>query len=367
MTDDLSKALASVRADIDRIDGELLKLLNERARCAQKVGEIKAAHGEGGHIYRPEREAQVLRRLQEANPGPLPGEDITFFFREVMSACLSLEQPLAIAFLGPLGTFSESAATRHFGHAARLQPQSSIDDVFREVESGHAHYAVAPVENSTEGAVGRTMDLLLGTPLKICGEVVLRIHQNLLSRETDLSAIRRVYSHAQSLAQCHEWLNRMLPAAQRISVGSNAEAARLAADKEGTAAGAAAIAGAAAAARYDLPKLAENIEDEPNNTTRFLVLGPHDAGPSGRDKTSLIMSAPNRTGALHELLLSFSEAGVSMSRLESRPTRNTLWEYLFYVDVEGHREDAAVKRALDELGRRAAYLKILGSYPVAVY
>ncbi len=363
MSDDLQKALAGVRADIDRIDGELLKLLNERARCAQKVGEIKAAHGEGGHIYRPEREAQVLRRLQEANPGPLPGENITFFFREVMSACLSLEQPLAIAFLGPLGTFSESAATKHFGHAARLQPQSSIDDVFREVESGHAHYAVVPVENSTEGAVGRTMDLLLGTPLKICGEVVLRIHQNLLSRETDLGAIQRVYSHAQSLGQCHEWLNRMLPEAQRISVGSNAQAARLAADE----AGSAAIAGEAAAARYELPKLAENIEDEPNNTTRFLVLGRHDAGPSGRDKTSLIMSAPNRTGALHELLLPFSHAGVSLSRLESRPARNALWEYVFYVDIDGHREEEAVKRALDELGRRAAYLKILGSYPVAVY
>jgi len=363
MNDDLQKALSGVRADIDRIDGELLKLLNERARCAQKVGEIKAAHGEAGHIYRPEREAQVLRRLQEANPGPLPGENVTFFFREVMSACLALEQPLSIAFLGPLGTFSESAATKHFGHATRLQPQGTIDDVFREIESSHAHYAVVPVENSTEGAVGRTMDLLLGTPLKICGEVVLRIHQNLLSLETDLGAVKRVYSHAQSLAQCHEWLNRMLPDAQRISVGSNAEAARLAAGETG----AAAIAGEAAAARYALPKLAENIEDEPNNTTRFLVLGRHDAGPSGRDKTSLIMSAPNRTGALHELLLSFSHAGVSMSRLESRPARNTLWEYVFYVDVEGHREDEAVKRALDELGRRAAYLKILGSYPVAVY
>ncbi|MDR1995938.1 prephenate dehydratase [Azonexus sp.] len=363
MNDDLQKNLAGVRADIDRIDGELLKLLNERARCAQRVGEIKAAHGEAGYIYRPEREAQVLRRLQDANPGPLPGENVTFFFREVMSACLSLEQPLAIAFLGPLGTFSESAATKHFGHAAKLQPQASIDDVFREVESGHAHYAVVPVENSTEGAVGRTMDLLLGTPLKICGEVVLRIHQNLLSRETDLGAIQRVYSHAQSLAQCHEWLNRMLPDAQRISVGSNAQAAQRAAEETGTAA----IAGEAAAARYDLPKLAENIEDEPNNTTRFLVLGRHDAGPSGCDKTSLIMSAPNRTGALHELLLSFSHAGVSLSRLESRPARNALWEYVFYVDIDGHREEEAVKRALDELGRRAAYLKILGSYPVAVY
>ena len=363
MNDDLQKALAGVRAEIDGIDSELLRLLNARARCAQKVGEIKAAHGDAGYIYRPEREAQVLRRLQDSNPGPLPGENITFFFREVMSACLSLEEPLGIAFQGPLGTFWESAATKHFGHAARLAPQSSIDDVFREVESGHAHYAVVPVENSTEGAVGRTMDLLLGTQLKICGEVVLRIHQNLLSNEADLTKIAKVYSHAQSLAQCHEWLNRVLPNAQRISVGSNAQAAQMASEEAGTAA----IAGEAAAARYSLPRLAESIEDEPNNTTRFLVLGKHDAGPSGRDKTSLIMSAPNRTGALYELLLPFSHAAVSMSRLESRPARNALWEYVFYVDVDGHRDEPAVKTALDELASRAAYLKILGSYPVAVY
>jgi len=363
MSDDLQKALAGVRADIDRIDGDILRLLNERARCAQRVGEIKAEFGDAGFIYRPEREAQVLRRLQDVNPGPLPNENITFFFREVMSACLSLEQPLGIAFLGPLGTFSESAATKHFGHAGRLLPLDSIDDVFREVESGHAHYAVVPVENSTEGAVGRTMDLLLGTSLKICGEVVLRIHQNLMSRESELGAITRVYSHAQSLAQCHEWLNRMLPQAQRISVGSNAQAAQKAAEE----AGAAAIAGEAAAARYELAKLAENIEDEPNNTTRFLVLGKHDAGPSGRDKTSLIMSAPNRAGALHQLLAPLSGAGVSMCRLESRPARNALWEYVYYVDIEGHRDEPAVKAALELLARNAAYLKILGSYPVAVF
>ena len=363
MSDDLQKALDGVRADIDRIDGELLRLLNERARCAQKVGEIKAEHGEAGHIYRPEREAQVLRRLQEANPGPLSGENVTFFFREVMSACLSLEEPLRISFLGPLGSFTGSAATKHFGHAARLLPQASIDDVFREVESGHAHYAVVPVENSTEGAVGRTMDLLLATPLKICGEVVLRIHQNLLTNETDLAKVTKVYSHPQSLAQCHEWLNRNLPGVPRISVASNSLAAQMAAGEPGVAA----IAGEAPAERYQLPRLVENIEDEPNNTTRFLVLGKHDAGISGRDKTSLIMSAPNRAGALHELLLPLSQAGVSMSRLESRPARNALWEYVFYVDIEGHREEPAVANALAKLAADAAYLKILGSYPIAVY
>ncbi|MGE5490717.1 MAG: prephenate dehydratase [Actinomycetota bacterium] len=363
MSDELQKELAVVRTEIDSIDAQLLKLLNQRAGCAQKVGEIKSRYGEIGHIYRPEREAQVLRRIQDSNPGPLTDEYVTWFFREVMSACLSLEQPLGVAFLGPLGTFSESAATKHFGHGARLLPQVSIDDVFREVEAGHASYAVVPVENSTEGAVGRTMDLLLATPLKICGEVVLRIHQNLLSKADSLSHITKVYSHAQSLAQCHEWLNRMLPDVPRISVGSNAQAAQRAAEEEG----AAAIAGEAAAERYSLPKLAENIEDEPNNTTRFLVMGRHDAGPSGRDKTSVIMSAPNRTGALHELLMPFADSGVSLSRLESRPARHALWEYVFYVDIDGHREDAPVKAALDELARRAAYLKILGSYPVAVY
>ena len=363
MSDELQQKLSIVRAEIDAIDAQLIELLNRRAKCAQQVGEIKASHGDAGYIYRPEREAQVLRRIQEINPGPLSNESVTWFFREVMSACLSLEQALGIAFLGPLGTFSESAATKHFGHAARLMPQVSIDDVFREVEASHADYAVVPIENSTEGAIGRTLDLLLTTPLKICGEVVLRIHQHLLSSETSLDNIIKVYSHAQSLAQCHEWLNRSLPNAQRIPVASNAQAAQCAAAEAGTAA----IAGEAAGERYQLPKLASSIEDEPNNTTRFVVLGRQEAGPSGRDKTSLIMSAHNRTGALGKLLAPFSESGVSMTRLESRPARHTLWEYVFFVDIEGHREDPAVATALAELGQRAAYLKVLGSYPVTVY
>lgn len=363
MSDSLQQELAGVRQEIDSIDAQLLELLNRRARCAQQVGEIKARYGAAGHIYRPEREAQVLRRLQDLNQGPLPDESITFFFREVMSACLSLEEPLGVAFLGPLGTFSESAAVKQFGHAAKLLPCASIDEVFREVEAGHAEYAVAPVENSTEGAVGRTMDLLLQTPLQICGEVVVRIHQNLLSKAPDLKSVSKVYSHAQSLAQCHEWLNRMLPGVERIAVASNALAAQMAAEEEG----AAAIAGEAAGERYQLQVLAACIEDEPNNTTRFVVLGRHDAGPSGRDKTSLIMSAPNRSGALHDLLKPLAEAGVSMNRLESRPARQGLWEYVYYVDVEGHRQSPAVAAALQELAGRAAYLKVLGSYPVAVY
>ena len=363
MSDDLQKELGVVRDEIDGIDGQLLELLNKRARCAQKVGEIKAKHGEAGFIYRPEREAQVLRRIQDGNPGPLSDEAVTWLFREVMSACLSLEQPLSVAFLGPLGSFTGTAATKHFGHAARLLPQASIDDVFREVEAGHAHYAVVPVENSTEGAVGRSMDLLFSTPLKVCGEVVLRIHQNLMTRETSLDKVTKVYSHAQSLAQCHEWLNRNLPNVPRISVGSNSQAAEMAM-QEG---GAAAIAGEAAAERFNVPILVANIEDEPNNTTRFLVLGRHEAGISGRDKTSLIMSAPNRTGSLHGLLLPLAEAGVSMTRLESRPARHTLWDYVFFVDIDGHCDEPKVAKALAELQQKAAFLKVLGSYPAAVY
>jgi chorismate mutase/prephenate dehydratase len=355
--------LSVVRGQIDAIDSEILKLLNQRARCAEAVGEIKAKHGQGGHIYRPEREAQVLCRLQSENHGPLPNESITFFFREIMSACLSLERPLSVACLGPLGSFSESASVKHFGHAAKLLPLPSFDDVFREVESGHADYGVVPVENSTGGAIGRTLDLLLTTPLHICGEVVLRVHQNLLSTCTVLEDIKVVYSHAQSLSQCHEWLNRMLPNAKRIAVDSNSLAAQKAAGEEGVAA----IAGVTAGERYGLTILAANIEDDPNNTTRFLVLGRHDAGPTkldGRDKTSLILSAPNRTGALQSLLSPLAEAGVSMTRLESRPARHSLWEYVFYVDIEGHRELPEVSKVL---GERAAFLKVLGSYPCAVY
>ncbi|MDR2364412.1 MAG: prephenate dehydratase [Zoogloeaceae bacterium] len=363
MKDTLEQELASARQEIDALDAQLLELLNRRAQCARRVGDIKARHGAAGHTYRPEREAQVLRRLQERNQGPLPNESITCFFREVMSACLALESPSQVAFLGPRGTFSESAAVKQFGHAAHFLPCVSIDEVFREAEAGHAEYAVVPLENSIEGAVGRALDLLLQTPLKICGEVVVRIHQNLLSRAAGLSAVKKVYAHAQSLAQCHEWLNHALPHAQRIGVASNAYAAQTAAQEED----AAAIAGDAAAERYQLAKIAANIEDDPNNTTRFMVLGRHDAEISGKDKTSLILSAPNLSGSLHDLLLPFAEAGVSMTRLESRPARQGLWEYVYYVDVEGHRRSPSVAAALESLAKRAAYLKVLGSYPVAVY
>lgn len=353
----MSDELLKLRNDIDRLDREILERLAERARNAQRIGEVKK-----GNLYRPDREAQVLRRIADENPGPLPAHAVQRVFREIMSACLALEQPLRIVYLGPAGTFSESAARRHFGDAPTFMPQTTIEESFRMVESGNADYSVVPVENSTEGAVGGTLDLLLASRLMVCGEIALRIHQHLMSQAAGLEGIRKVYSHSQSLAQCHEWLNRNLPDAQRIPVTSNAEAARLASLEEG----AAAIGGEAAAALYGLNVLGANIEDDPRNTTRFLVLGAHDAGVSGRDKTSFVCSAPNRPGAVHQLLEPLARHGVSMSKLQSRPSRNGMWEYTFYIDVEGHRADPAVAAALAELEARASFLKMLGSYPAAV-
>jgi chorismate mutase/prephenate dehydratase len=353
MSDDLQR----LRAEIDRLDEEVLQRLSRRAEIAHEIGRVKG----GAVVYRPEREAQVLRRITELNRGPLNDGTVWHIFREIMSACLALEQPLRIAYFGPEGTFTESAAKKHFGSAPNFAALATIDEVFRAVESGNADYGVVPVENSTEGAVGRTLDLLLQMPIRICGEVMLRIHQHLLSKAERMEDVKRLYSHSQSLAQCHEWLNRNLPTLARVPVASNAEAARMAAED----AESCAIAGEAAAARYGLNRLAHDIEDDPNNTTRFLVLGMHDAGPSGRDKTSLVCSAQNKAGAVYGLLEPLARHGVSMSKFESRPSRTGLWEYVFYVDVDGHQSEERVQRAFAELRERAAFVKVLGSYPCA--
>ena len=280
-----------------------------------------------------------------------------------MSACLALEQTLRVAYLGPPGTFSHEAVAKHFGDFVDMQPCATIDEVFRAAEGGATDHAVVPVENSTEGVVGRTLDLMLQTPLTICGEIRLRVRQNLLSNAATLGEVTRVYSHAQSLAQCTQWLARHLPGVASVAVASNAEAARLAAAERGTAA----IAGGNAAAIYALRTLAPHIEDVPNNTTRFWVLGRNRVPATGRDETSLVMSAPNRPGAVHGLLEPFATHGVSMTRLESRPARTGLWEYLFYVDLVGHETDPAVAAALGELTKKAPMIKILGSYPAALY
>ena len=357
---ELDARFAVHRDAIDVLDREILARLNERAVHAKAIGALKA--GSGGAAWRPEREAQVLARLCAENGGPLPDNAIVGVFRQVMSACLALEQKLRIAYLGPAGTFSHAAVARHFGQFVDALPCASIDEIFRAGESGQADYAVVPVENSTEGAVGRTLDLMYTTELSICGEIKLRVQQNLLSNAASIERITKVYSHAQSLAQCTQWLARHLPGAARIPVSSNAEAARVAAGEEG----AAAIAGEIAASIYGLAVLAAHIEDEPNNTTRFWVLGRQSVPPSGRDETSLVMSAANRPGAMYALLEPLAKHGVSMSRIESRPARTGLWEYLFFVDILGHRDDPAVKRALAELAGKAPFLKLLGSYPAAL-
>lgn len=352
------KEIDKLRLAIDDLDTQLLALLNRRAAVVRKVGELKG----GKRVYRPERESQILRRVA-AKGGVLPAQGAAAVFREIISACRALEQPLRIAYLGPQGTFSEQAVRQHFGQGVEAEAAATIDEAFRSAESGATQFAVAPAENSTDGVVGRTLDLLLTTPLRICGEIELRVRQNLMSRAGKLSAIRRVYSHAQSLAQCNGWLKEHLPRAQRVPVGSNSEAARRASKEKG----AAAIAGEAAAALYKLKLLGRGIEDDPTNTTRFLVLGDVDAAPSGRDRTSLVMSAENKPGAVHALLSPLAAHGVSMSRIESRPAkaRSARWEYVFFIDVEGHQSDPKVAAAIGELKQRAPFLKVLGSYPAA--
>ena len=358
--------LQHIRARIDLLDEQIQVLINARASCAQEVAALKlnvrAQSPEATSFYRPEREAQVLRTVMARNPGPLSSEEMARLFREIMSACLALEQPMKIAFLGPEGTFTQAAALKHFGHSVTTVSHGSIADVFRDVESRVSHYGVVPVENSTEGVVNHTLDMFMNSPLQICGEVELRIHHNLLGSLSDIKAITRVYSHQQSLAQCREWLEENLSGVEHVAVSSNAEAARRAAQEPG----AAAIASEAAAQIYNLHILVANIEDEPDNTTRFLVVGPQSPPLSGSDKTSLLLSARNRPGALHHLLEPLSRHGISMTRIESRPSRRGMWDYVFFVDIEGHAHSEPVKTALAELQQQAALLKILGSYPRAV-
>jgi chorismate mutase/prephenate dehydratase len=360
MSDDAK--LGAIRERIDAVDDELRCLISERAALAQEVARIKLAEDPQTNFYRPEREAEILRRVKVQNQGPLDGEEIARLFREIMSACLALEQPLNIAFLGPEGTFTQAAALKHFGHSVRTQPFSTIPDVFREVEAGECQYGVVPVENSTEGVISHTLDMFMTSPLCICGEVTLRINHNLMAVSGRQDDIRIVYSHQQSFGQCRGWLDRHLPHAERVQVGSNAEAARRARGEPG----AAAVAGETAAELYGLGILARNIEDEPGNTTRFLVIGKQQSAASGRDKTSLLVAARNEAGSLYRLLEPLARYGISMTRIESRPSRRGIWEYVFFVDVEGHQNDVHVLEALEALRREATVYKVLGSYPRAV-
>ncbi len=353
----MTDPLKAMRDQIDAIDERLVDLLNERARLAQRVGGLK----HDGPAYRPEREMQVLSRVHALGSGPLAPDALTRIYTEIMSACRALEAPIAVAYLGPPGTFSEEAVVKHFGGSVQGLPCGSIDETFHSVESGAAAYGVVPVENSTEGAVGRTNDLLFLKPATICGEVMLPVHQCLMNRSGRADGIGKIYSHSQSLAQCRGWLNSHYQKAERVAVVSNAEAARLASLDDN----AAAVAGRLAAQRYELRIVAENIEDEQPNITRFMVIGKQSVGRTGRDRTSLVMATKNRPGAVHELLVPLARNQVSMTRFESRPARSGLWEYLFFADVEGHAQDENVARALTEMRERATFVKILGSYPMA--
>ncbi len=360
MTD--KQRLHQLREKIDRIDDQILELISERGRLAEEVAKAKGEPPAQGGYYRPEREAKILRRILEKNQGPLSDEEMARLFREIISACLALEKPLQIAFLGPEGTFTQGAALKHFGHSIKTEPFDAIDEVFREVEAGSCDYGVVPVENSIEGVVNHTLDSFTRSPLKICGEVALRIHHHLLSNETDLKAVRQVIAHQQALAQCRQWLNHNLPNAERVPVSSNAEAARQAAKRAGTAA----IASESAAELYGLGKLVSNIEDDSTNTTRFLIIGATEVPATGDDKTSILFSTPNKPGALFHTLAVFDHYQISMMKIESRPSRQEMWDYLFFVDIEGHKDEAQVSNALSDLRNHTSMLKILGSYPKAV-
>jgi chorismate mutase/prephenate dehydratase len=369
-----TKSLDDLRQEIDKIDRELVELISSRARCAQAVAEVKKAELKAAAsaaatdivYYRPEREAQVLRKVMvynEEHGGPLTNEEMARLFREVMSACLALEQPIKVAFLGPEGTFTQQAVSKHFGHSAVPMPMNAIDEVFREVEAGAVQYGVVPVENSTEGVVTHTLDSFIDSNINICGEVVLRIHHNLLvSDVTNVDKISRIYSHPQSLAQCRKWLDLHYPNAERIPVSSNAEAARRIKGEWSSAA----IAGITASDLYGLHAIEKNIEDAPDNSTRFLVIGKQVVPACGQDKTSLVLAVRNKPGALHYILEPFHRLGVDLTRLQSRPSRSSTWNYVFFIDIQGHQEDENVAAALKEIASASAELKILGSYPIGV-
>lgn len=356
--------LEAVRAKIDSVDEQIQRLLNERAKLAQAVGISKTRDGHTVDFYRPEREAQVLRRVQQRNRGPLRDEEVVRLFREIMSACLAQQEPLKVAYLGPEATFSQTAVLTQFGHSVRSLPLGSIDEVFHEVESAAADFGVVPIENSTEGTVNHTLDRFIASPLKICGEVELRIHHYLMGNMAALGRIVRICSHPQSLAQCRAWLQEHLPSVELVPASSNGEAARRARDERGTAA----IAGETAAEVYGLKVLAAQIEDRADNTTRFLVLGRKLLAASGRDRTTLLVSVSDTDspGALHRLLEPLAHHRVSMTRIESRPSHRRKWDYIFFIDIDGHAEEPHVARALAALRQRSSLFRVLGSYPRAV-
>ena len=357
--------LEAIRRRINEIDERLQQLINERATIAQQVGVAKGELASAVDYYRPEREAEVLRRVIGRNEGPMRDEEMLRLFREIMSACLAQQEPLKIGFLGPEGTFTQTAVFKHFGHSVRALPFHTIDEVFQEVECGAADFGVVPIENSTEGSVNNTLDMFLTSPLKIAGEIELRIEQHLMSRHKGLDKIKRICAHEQSLAQCRGWIRENLPHVELIGMSSNAAGARRARDEDGTAA----IGPEVAADVYELQLLVNNIEDRPDNATRFLVVGRKLLSPTGEDKTTLLLSTADTAGGagvLHHLLQPLATHGVSMTRIESRPSRRRNWDYVFFIDIEGHADVPPVSDALTELEQQASLFKVLGAYPKAI-
>ena len=359
----MTAKLADLRVQIDAIDRELLALMNRRAQIAEQVGEVKKR--EGTPFFRPDRVAQVIEKIQQANTGQLKNEHVAAVWREIMSACLALESPVRVAYLGPVGTFSEQAALQFFGASIEHVPCISIDEVFRATATGSAEYGVVPVENSTEGMVSRSLDLFLNSPLHIIGEVSLMVRHNLLRLYDSLENIEAVYAHPQALAQCQGWLSTHLPNAERRTASSNAEGARLASTNPAWAG----IASDRAASQFALHTAAHAIQDDAFNRTRFAVVCLPQTlpspPPSGNDCISLVVSVPNRPGAVHDILVPLKVHGVSMTRFESRPARSGQWEYYFYIDLQGHPSQDQVKAALADLQRLCAFYKVLGTYPVS--
>ncbi len=358
----MSLALADLRIKIDAIDQELLALLNRRARVAEQVGEVKKR--DGTPFLRPDRVAKVIEQIQQSNAGPLKNEHVASVWREIMSACLALESPVRVAYLGPVGTFSEQAALQFFGSSIEHVPCASIDEVFRSAASGSAGYGVVPVENSTEGVVSRSLDLFLNSPLHIIGETSLMVQHNLLRLHDSMEGIEAVYAHPQALAQCQGWLTAHLPNAARHAASSNAEGARLASTNPAWAG----IASQRAGTQFGLHTPAHGIQDDAFNRTRFAVVCLPQTLPappaSGKDCISLVVSVTNRPGAVHDILVPLKDHGVSMTRFESRPARSGQWEYYFYIDLQGHPSQPHVNAALAELQKLCAFYKVLGTYPV---
>lgn len=359
MGNSLQDKLKPLRDRIDALDQQILQLFNQRAQTALEVGKVKEEFDVDGPILKPEREAMVIRRLQALNKGPVTGEAVDAVWTQIISTCRGLESALTVAFLGPQGSFSEQAALEHFGHAVTRLRCDSFDEVFRAVEAGQADVGMVPVENSTEGAINRTLDLLLNSPLKVLGERSIKIHHNLMTKSGTLDGVTRVMAHPQALAQCQAWLTQHLPALERDAASSNGEAARIASLDSTVAA----IAGETAAHAWDLQVVHAGIQDDPQNRTRFLSVGAIETLPTDNDKTSIILAVPNRAGAVYEMLSPLAANGVSMTRLESRPARTGQWEYYFYVDLLGHRNEPAVAQALADLKQQVAFFKVLGSYP----